>query len=276
MQRLLLGARTGLRMAQTIVFQVQGGPARSIIERFAINLPQKQFSSSVPVVYRRPNFKTFSSAPETEAATGGGGKGRVNIGGGYGGNGGGGGGGGGSSKSGGPNGWWASYLLLLERNPIATKSITAGVLNGIGDIIAQLQFGDGKLNWKRLGIFSFVGVGLIGPTLHFWYGSLGRLITLTGTPGAMTRLALDQLAFAPIFISAIVASIMTLEGHGSEVLSKLKADLATMVKGNWTLWVPFQFINFRFVPGNLQVLAANVVALIWNIYLSFMAHKTEA
>jgi len=168
---------------------------------------------------------------------------------------------------------------LLDRKPIATKAITAALLNALGDIIAQLQFNHSReenkgLDYKRLGIFSFVGLGLIGPTLHFWYGSLGRLITLAGTPGAIARLALDQLAFAPVFISVIVGSIMTLEGHGpSEVVGKLKADLGTIVKSNWTLWVPFQFINFRFVPGNLQVLAANVVALVWNVYMSFMAHK---
>ena len=30
---------------------------------------------------------------------------------------------------------------------------------------------------------------------------------------------------------------------------------------NWKVWVPFQFLNFRFVPVNLQVRAANVIAL---------------
>jgi hypothetical protein len=35
--------------------------------------------------------------------------------------------------------------------------------------------------------------------------------------------------------------------------SKLKADLLTTVKVNWTLWVPAQYLNFRYVPVNLQV-----------------------
>jgi protein Mpv17 len=42
---------------------------------------------------------------------------------------------------------------------------------------------------------------------------------------------------------------------------------------NWQLWIPFQFLNFRFVPQNYQVLASNVVALAWNVILSFKAHK---
>jgi protein Mpv17 len=36
--------------------------------------------------------------------------------------------------------------------------------------------------------------------------------------------------------------------------------------------VPFQFLNFRFVPVNLQVGAANVIALMWNTYMSWVTH----
>ena len=42
---------------------------------------------------------------------------------------------------------------------------------------------------------------------------------------------------------------------------------------NWQIWVPFQFLNFRLVPPNLQVAAANVIALVWNVYLSWASHN---
>ncbi len=70
-----------------------------------------------------------------------------------------------------------------------------------------------------------------------------------------------------------MSAIMFLEGQGEQVPSKLKSDLFTIVKSNWVLWVPFQFLNFRFVPQHLQVLASNVVALGWNTYMSWMSHK---
>ena len=41
---------------------------------------------------------------------------------------------------------------------------------------------------------------------------------------------------------------------------------------NWKLWVPFQFLNFRFVPPQLQVAAANVCAVVWNVILSLLSH----
>jgi hypothetical protein len=39
--------------------------------------------------------------------------------------------------------------------------------------------------------------------------------------------------------------------------------------------VPAQLLNFRFVPGNLQVLFANVVGLFWNSYLSYVSHLSH-
>ena len=44
------------------------------------------------------------------------------------------------------------------------------------------------------------------------------------------------------------------------------------VVANWQLWVPAQVINFALVPVHFQVLFANGVACIWNIYLSHVSH----
>ena len=89
-------------------------------------------------------------------------------------------------------------------------------------------------------------------------------------------MAMDQLLFAPVFIGSIVASILTLEGHSSEVPAKIRNDLFTIIRSGWALWVPFQFINFRFVPVNLQALASNLVALVWNVYMSYASHNSAA
>ena len=89
-------------------------------------------------------------------------------------------------------------------------------------------------------------------------------------------MAADQLLFAPFFVGSIVGGIMTLEGHGDAVGNKLKTDLLTIIKSNWAVWVPFQFLNFRFVPVHLQVLASNVVALGWNTYMSWASHNNAS
>lgn len=185
------------------------------------------------------------------------------------------GGGGGGGAGGG--GLWPTYLRLLERAPLFTKAWTAGLLNGLGDAVSQkfVEKND-DLDFKRLGIFTLLGSVLVGPGLHFWYSFIGRTVTATGTAGAVIRLALDQLLWAPVFISTFLASLLTLEGKGHEVKSKLKNDLKPTVIANWKLWVPAQFINFRLVPPHLQVAFSNVIAVGWNTYLSWASHHSPS
>ena len=195
-------------------------------------------------------------------------------GGGGGGSGGGGGNGNGNGGSGSGTTPWAMYLLLLESNPLVTKMATSGVLNAFGDLLAQVLFEDGQsVDTKRTLTFTFLGAFLVGPALHFWYGSLGKIVTVGGSLGAGLRLGLDQLAFAPVFLATFLSALFAIEGNTDKLPNKLKQDLFPTVVANWKIWVPFQFLNFRFVPANLQVGAANVIALAWNVYLSWASHK---
>ena len=51
------------------------------------------------------------------------------------------------------------------------------------------------------------------------------------------------------------------------------AHVCPLAQGNWALWVPAQYINFKCVPPNLRVLAVNITALVWNVYMSYQSHK---
>ena len=207
-------------------------------------------------------------------AGGGSGSGSGGGGGGSGGGGGGNGNGNGNGGSGSGKTPWAMYLLLLESNPLVTKMATSGVLNAFGDLLAQVLFEDGQsVDTKRTLTFTFLGAFLVGPALHFWYGSLGKIVTVGGSVGAGLRLGLDQLAFAPVFLATFLSALFAIEGNTDKLPNKLKQDLFPTVVANWKIWVPFQFLNFRFVPANLQVGAANVIALVWNVYLSWASHK---
>lgn len=48
-------------------------------------------------------------------------------------------------------------------------------------------------------------------------------------------------------------STLFTQGHASDVPAKLRQDLKPTLVANWKVWVPFQFINFRFVPQSMQV-----------------------
>jgi len=169
------------------------------------------------------------------------------------------------------------YLMQLEKYPVTTKAMTSALLTFFGDLFCQLVIEKSpKLDVKRLSMFTLLGLVLVGPTLHFWYLSLSKLVSGSGAYSAGLRLLLDQFLFSPLFIGVFFSSLLTLEGRPSEILPKLQQDWFASVLANWKLWIPFQFLNFLVVPQQLQVLVANVIALAWNVYLSFASHSNVA
>ncbi|KAL2630900.1 hypothetical protein R1flu_015586 [Riccia fluitans] len=219
------------------------------------------------------------AAASVDGGNGGGGK----QGGGEGGSGGGGGGGGGNEGQSGAGdtgkssrlwAFWLWYMGCLDSNPIFTKAITSALLTLFGDVFCQFVVDNAeKLDIKRTCIMTLLGFALTGPTLHFWYLSLYKFVTVAGPLGVGVRLALDQFLFSPIFIAVFISSLMTLEGKSSQIVPKLKQDLWEACLANWKLWIPTQTINFMFVPQKLQVGFANIVALAWNTYMSYQSHK---
>ena len=49
-----------------------------------------------------------------------------------------------------------------------------------------------------------------------------------------------------------------------------------LLRRNWELWVPAQCLNFLLIPVPMQVLFANMVGLVWNTYLSIVAHGNHS
>ncbi|GIL88241.1 hypothetical protein Vretimale_14125 [Volvox reticuliferus] len=174
---------------------------------------------------------------------------------------------------GGSAGLWAWYMNCLESAPLLTKAITCALLNALGDIFCQLFIEAGKWDIRRTATFTFMGLAVVGPTLHYWYMLLNTLVRAGGTAGATIQLLLDQGVFAPVFLATFISILFVIEGKPHLIKPKLEQDLLETVKVNWVLWIPAQYLNFRFVPPNLQVLTANVVALAWNTYMSFQSHK---
>jgi len=183
----------------------------------------------------------------------------------------------------------------LDTHPLLTKGISSGIIASLGDLICQCLIHNhhkGPQNgnthetavqtWDMIWMlrFTFLSVVLVVLCVHLWYGFLAkRSIPL------IHRVVLDQLLFSLIFLMAWLTSLWTLEGFDSELRNSrsknadhepdffyhLLQTVPGLVVANWALWVPAQAINFGIVPLQFQVLFSNVVALLWNCYLSYYA-----
>lgn len=75
---------------------------------------------------------------------------------------------------------YSSYMDVLDRKPVITKSVTAAVVSVLGDWLAQwleakLAGNRLILNWVRLGAFFLCGLVYVGPFVHVWYEQLWKL-----------------------------------------------------------------------------------------------------
>jgi len=208
------------------------------------------------------------------------------------------------------------YARKLETHPITTKSITSGIIAGAGDFICQclvdkpakehqheLDEQAGKpvpdetplwwWNAARTGNFLLLGGAMVGPALHYWYGALatrfplveGAKTSAAAVKAILSRVALDQFLFTPLFVPCWIAALWTLDGANEgqalqdtvdSMPQRMRDTLPDIIVANWMLWWPVQCVNFWITPVQFQVLASNCVALLWNAYLSFSTRPQAA
>lgn len=158
---------------------------------------------------------------------------------------------------------------------LAPQAISSALISGLGDAACQLVLEKrDELDVRRLSIFTALGGVMVGPTLHAWYSFLH-----TNVPGATAssigkRLLLDQFIFAPLFIPSFMVVLSACEG-AEDPFQLAKSSWADAVVTNWRLWIPAQVINFGVVKPHFQVLFANGVAVVWNVYLSWTSHRDQ-
>ena len=172
--------------------------------------------------------------------------------------------------------WFRWYAEKLDTHPLLTKGLTSGIIAGSGDVICQSL--DKEQSWDILRSCRFFLMGSlwVAPITHVWYGALSMRL-LPGPASALRvtqRVIVDQFGFAPIFLPTFMTWLWVLEGRDN-IQEQLIQTVPEMIVAGWTLWIPAMTINFAVVPIKYQVLFSNMVALLWNVYLSYKSASTK-
>lgn len=156
------------------------------------------------------------------------------------------------------------------------KAFTSASLSMLADIIAQRLSGE-KYDIRRTlryGSFSF---HVSAPLYHFWYIFVDKLFQgRNGKLVVLLQLLIDQAIFSPIFFIIFYVYMAVLQNTFSKVGEQIKKEVIPVSLDSAKVWVPVQFITFKFVPPHLRVLWNNLINLGWNIYFSLRnSKKTE-
>lgn len=61
----------------------------------------------------------------------------------------------------------------------------------------------------------------------------------------------------------------------TEVALEKKDNYIKSLAACASMWIPFQYMNFKLFPANLQVLAVNAGCLIWNVVLCYLSNESD-
>jgi hypothetical protein len=147
------------------------------------------------------------------------------------------------------------YISCLQRRPILTKSITAGVLNGLQEIIATLATGSYSQGWfhKALSLsiygklFITSGSLVSAPASHYLYISLEKVFR--GKSGYLIdvlKLLYGNLIISPILTWFYLVALAKIAGNSLERATRLAKDkLYSTMKIAWTINPIAQTIAFQ-------------------------------
>jgi protein Mpv17 len=171
------------------------------------------------------------------------------------------------------------YSQQLEQRPIATKSVTAGLIFGLSDYLAQRierTEKKEKLNLTRMLASTLVGLLYFGPAAHYWYELIFALLPGTGLISTLQKAFWGQALFGPAFTCIFFAAGLLQSGTFSfgSLWAKIRSDLPGAWLAGAGFWPLVDIISFSVVPIKWIPLFVNFCSLLWTIYLSIVSNRS--
>uniref|UniRef100_A0A2P2K0I4 Peroxisomal membrane protein PMP22 n=1 Tax=Rhizophora mucronata TaxID=61149 RepID=A0A2P2K0I4_RHIMU len=171
---------------------------------------------------------------------------------------------------------WRKYLIQLQAHPLRTKAITAGVLAGFSDAVAQKISGIKKLQLRRLLLIMLYGFAYGGPFGHFLHKLMDIIFKKKKDNTTIAKkVLLEQLTSSPwnnLFFLMYYGLVV--EGRQWDLVkSKVKKDYPTVQLTAWKFWPIVAWVNYQYVPLQFRVLFHSFVASCWGIFLNLKARS---
>ena len=184
------------------------------------------------------------------------------------------------------------YMSTLTTFPLPTKMLTGAALATAGDAIAQ-QREDDEYDPSRGA--SFAAFDMIYRAAQHWLfpiivelcrgqilfsvlGSIGATqLVDSSTLTAMERALASQLVIVPFLYYPV---FFTFTGYMQglnvqEGMERAKQNFVPLMKRNLLFWIPVQYVQFCYLPTDLQIPFLSCAGLGWTFILSIMAGSAK-
>ncbi|XP_022871388.1 peroxisomal membrane protein PMP22 [Olea europaea var. sylvestris] len=174
---------------------------------------------------------------------------------------------------------WKKYLVALQVHPLRTKAITAGVLIGTSDLVAQKISGVKKLQLRRILLLMLYGFAYSGPFGHFLHKLMDLIFKgKKGNKTVAKKVLLEQLTSSPWnnFLFMMYYGLVVEGRPWGLVRNKIRNDYPSVQLTAWKFWPIVGWINYQYMPLQFRVLFHSFMASCWAIFLNLKARSVAA
>lgn len=168
------------------------------------------------------------------------------------------------------------YQGELEAHPAITQVLTMATLLLAGDVVSQTFFQKKPFDTRQAAHFFIVGVFYTGPCSVTWFRLVEQLVVMDGVAAAVIKALAGQVIYTPPYTLGLLVLYGLLQGQSwKEVLDSVRSKYGAVLISRYMVYPAAQLINFEFVPVVYRPMYGSVIALFWNIYLSWKANRLE-
>ncbi|XP_054166051.1 mpv17-like protein 2 [Oppia nitens] len=162
---------------------------------------------------------------------------------------------------------------------LATNAVSGTVFLLVGDAVQQTlerrvlrTAKTTDFDKQRFVAMSFGGLyfGIFG---HFWYLFLDRRFPPAIRHSLRNKL-LCEAAVGPPFAATLFYLVGTVEQKSPRhVTDQLRSSLPLLCAADWLVFIPVQFLNFRYFAPKFRFVFVAVISLFYDTFLSFILHQ---
>ncbi|KAL2506559.1 Peroxisomal membrane 22 kDa (Mpv17/PMP22) family protein [Abeliophyllum distichum] len=171
------------------------------------------------------------------------------------------------------------YLVQLQLHPLRTKAITAGVLIGTSDVVAQKTSGVKKFQLRRVLLLMLYGFAYSGPFGHFFHKLMDLIFRgKNGKKTVAKKVLLEQLTSSPWnnFLFMMYYGLVVEGRTWDLVRNKIRKDFPSVQLTAWKFWPIVGWINYQYMPLQFRVLFHSFMASCWALFLNLKARSIAA
>lgn len=146
---------------------------------------------------------------------------------------------------------------VILPNVCHLQALIAAALAAAADAVAQRLLGARRLAVRRCALMALYGLLFYGPSNHVWQRVLVHVFHSGGAGGllqalkaAAQRVALDQLTYAPLNNSLMIAYVALVADRlgWAAARDKVRRELPGVQARGWRFWPLVQAVNQSLVP----------------------------